>query len=252
MTETMVVEPAIGAAVLSASAWRALLDLAGPGAPDAENPDRDGNDGARALEAEGLLSDGELFPPVARALDAVRAPSCRLRVSSRGLEAQGWLDADIAALLIPRGAGLFELAWLPAAFLPDALARLVALEPRPVPQGLPLRLAPGTLAHLLAAPYDWVPLPGTDLDGGSRQDRRARELAAAVRRHWRIEARTIAEAGPDHARSVEALDTPEGLWRLLVDGAGVELRPTSPTRLWRELTRLVSAPDRPEEVSESV
>lgn len=241
MTETLVAEPAVGAVGLSPSAWNALLDLTGPGTPDADDDRSDGPDGLPTLEVEGLLWGGELLGPVARALESVRNPCCRLSVSSRGLVAQGWLDADVAALLIPRDAGLLELAWLPAAFLPDALARVVELEPRPVPEGPPLRLAPGTLAHLLAAPDDHTPLPGADPRGGPGPDNRARQVLASVKRHWRIDAHTMDEAGPGRARSLEVLDTPGGMWRLFVDGRSVELRPSSTTSLWRILTLVPSA-----------
>lgn len=242
MTETLVTEPAMGAVGLSPPAWRALLDLTRPGRLDVDSEDgSDEPDGASTLEAAGLLSDGQLLAPVARALDAVRNPSCRFSVSSRGLaaqaeEAQGWLDVDFAALLLPGDAGLLELAWVPAAFLPDALARLVELQPRPVPEGPPLRLTPGALAHLLAAPSDHATPPNGDPCGGPGQDQRVRRLLASVTRHWRIEARTMTEGGPALPRSVEALDTPDGMWRLFVDRGCVELRPTSPTLLWRWLT----------------
>jgi len=242
MTDTLVAEPAMGAVDLSPSAWRALLDLTRPGRLDADPEEgSDAPDCASTLEAAGLLSDGQLLAPVARALDAVRKPSCRFSVASRDLEAQGWLDAGLAALLLPVEAGLLELTWVPAAFLPHVLARLVELEPRPASEGPPLRLAPGTLAHLLAAPGDYAPLPGAEALGSRGQGDRARQLLASVKRHWRIEARTMDEAGPGCARIVEALDTPDGIWRLFADGGCVELRPTSPTRLWRLLTVLSSA-----------
>jgi len=164
MTETLVTDPAMGADGLSPSAWRALVDR--PERLDAESEDgSDGPDGDETLAAAGLLSDGQLLAPVARALDAVRKPSCRFSVASRDLEAQGWLDAGLAALLLPVEAGLLELTWVPAAFLPDVLARLVELGPRPIPDGPPLRLTPGSLAHLLAAPDDYAPLPGADPSG---------------------------------------------------------------------------------------
>lgn len=242
MTDTLVAEPAMGAVDLSPSAWRALLDFGYPGKPDADpGHGSDGPHGLSTLESEGLLWDGDLLEPLARVVEAVRAPSCRLRISARGLEAKGWHDVHLAALLLPVNADLLELAWLPAAFLPDALARLVELGPRPVPEGPPLRLAPGTLAHLLAAPYDHTPVSDADPRHGPGQDSRARQLLASVKRHWRIEARTTDQAGPGCARSVEALDTPDGIWRLFIDGGCVELRPTSATRLWRALTLLPSA-----------
>jgi len=242
MTETLVTEPAMGAVDLFPPDWRALLDLTRPGRLDADPEEgSDGPDCASTLEAAGLLSEGQLLAPVARAMAAVRNPSCRFSVATRGLEAQGWLDAGLAALLLPVEAGLLELTWVPAAFLPDVLARLVELGPRPIPDGPPLRLTPGSLAHLLAAPDDYAPLPGADPSGSRGQESRARRLLASVTRHWRIEARTIADAGPGQPRSLEALDTPDGSWRLFADAGCVELRPTSPTRLWRLLTVLSSA-----------
>jgi len=194
--------------------------------------------------------DPDVEKSVTELLEAVRNPSCRFSIASLGLEAQGWLDAALAALLLPVEAGVLELTWVPAAFLPDALGRLVELGPSPIPDGPSLRLAPGSLAHLLAAPGDYTPLPGADPRAMPGQDDRARRLMGTVTRHWRIEARTMDEAEPGCARVVEALDTPDGIWRLLADGGYVELRPTSPTRLWRLLTVLPSASEKRWRLSE--
>ncbi len=243
MTETLGADPTTGWFSLSPAAWRALLDHPGSAQPKIEPVnDLDAPTGASVLEAAGLLSDGQLLPSLARALEAVRAPSCRLSVSSRGLEARAWLDVDLAALLVPTEPELLELGCVPTAFVPDVLARLVELEPRPVPQDPPFRLAPGRLAHLMAAPDDYAVLPGEGLQG-RYDDAVARRLMASVTRHWRIEAQyTKAEPRADSVRAVEAIDTPGGLWLLEAAGGGVRLRPTTPTRVWRLLTLLFPIP----------
>lgn len=240
MIETLGVDPSTGLFRLSPAAWGALLDHPGSGKPEIEPQDDIDEPGdASVLEASGLVSDGQLLPSLARALEAVRSPSCRLSVSSRGLDARAWLDDGLGVLLLPAEQELLELTWMPTAFVPGALARLVDLEPRPVPEGPPFRLAPGRLAHLMAAPDDYAALPDEGLHGDRHCDAVTRRVLASVTRHWRIEAHDPnAEPGAPAARAVEALDTPGGLWLLEIDGDGVGLQPTTPTRVWRLLTLL--------------
>jgi hypothetical protein len=75
----------------------------------------------------------------------------------------------------------------------------------------------------------------------------AREAFAAIlagrRAHWRLEARwTPAPASPG-LRTVEVLDTDGGVWLVVPDAGDVELWPSTPTTVFRQLCALLPRAD---------
>jgi hypothetical protein len=133
----------------------------------------------------------------------------RLRIVRDQHETTAFVAQEPAALLLPRDNGERALRALPLSTLPAALAQLVGLAPRPRAQ--PRRVPAAELATALARPteQDLLPTPLT---------------------HWR------AEREP---KALEVLDTGEGLFIVRAEGGDAVLHPTTATRVFRGLVRLV-------------
>lgn len=169
------------------------------------------------------MHDGRLHPVLERALQAVHEPLAELRIERRATAASGWCDAQAAILLVPRGYDRFEVSPAIPSLLPDLVARLVELVPRPAAERVALTPAPGALAQAIAAPASGASGAGLPTVGDL----------------WLMEA-TEPEGGPLIER-LELLDTAEGLWRLEREQGSVRLEPTSPSGVWRRLTATVAA-----------
>jgi hypothetical protein len=167
------------------------------------------------------------------ALAAVREPVCVLELQRGDRRGRGWVDERIAALLVP-GPAVHEV---PPGFLPDALARMNDLSPRPrVEPAVRLRYAPGELAQALAA-RDAEAVARSA--GGEEQSAAARTLIRTLREHWRVESRWRPAQDSPGVRAVEVLDTDAGVWLVIPDGASVELWPSTPTTVFRLLCGLL-------------
>jgi hypothetical protein len=154
---------------------------------------------------------GREDPRVAIALDAVERSQARLRIVRDGVEADAFPAAEAVALLLPRAAGERALRVLPASAAPVAIAQLVGLGPRLRPAGEPLRVPAGTLATALTQPRD-------------------QDLLAPPLSHWRIER---------PPRALEIVDTGRGLFMVRADRGDAILAPTTPTRAFRGIVRLL-------------
>jgi hypothetical protein len=60
-----------------------------------------------------------------------------------------------------------------------------------------------------------------------------------MREHWRIEANWRPTPESPGVRVVEVIDTDAGMWSVIPDGERVELWPTTPTKVFRELGALL-------------
>ncbi len=165
---------------------------------------------------------------------------CELMLERGDRSAHGSVDGHEARLTVPRAGGEEEIV-VPTPFLPDALARLNDLGPRPRPDpAVRLRFAAGELAAVLAERS----APRAAALFGAQSERLAAErLVAELREHWRIEARWEPSGGSPGVRVVEVLDTDGGLWLVVPDGDAVELWPTTPTTVWRLLAGLLPRDD---------
>lgn len=206
------------------------------GEPDASTLTKERRD---ALAAAGAFEDGQLGD----ALAAIGAPVCDLLLERGDRCGRGWVDGEMAALLVPAGADpLRQLIAVPTGFLPDALARLNDVGPRPrIEPALRLRLAPGALAGILATRDLAAAAAAVGDDDDEHEHERAavRELVSTLREHWRVESRW--DPGPESAggRTLEVLDTGAGMWLVVPDGSAVELWPSTPTTVWRGLCNLL-------------
>jgi uncharacterized protein (DUF2267 family) len=98
-----------------------------------------------------------------------------------------------------------------------------------------LRYAAGDLARILAG-RDAALAAALAGEGAATV---AAQLVDGLREHWRVETHWAPAEGEPGRRAVEVLDTDDALWRVVADGGAVELWPSSPTAVFRELTRLL-------------
>ena len=160
------------------------------------------------LRSAGVIEGGCAHPAVAQALAAVVRPElCTLELSHSGKAMRGWVSHRAAALLLPADDGDERRTLLAVhpTLLPEALARLVEIGPRPRPT---------------------VSAPVTDGD----------PAVGAVRRRWRLVAAWTADDGAAGGGAIEIVDAATGLW--LVHGDEL-LWPVTPTFAWRLIVRLL-------------
>lgn len=166
----------------------------------------------RALRAAAVIEGGRAHPAIAGALTAMLRPEIgTFELSYDGRAMQGWVASGSAALLLPAGDDDERRALLALhpTLVPEALARLVALGPRPRPDA--------------AAPVS----------------PEASEVGE-VRRRWRLAAAWTLEVSTRGGAALEVLDAASGLW-LLEPGEGPDALawPVTPTFVWRHIVRLV-------------
>ncbi len=163
-----------------------------------------------ALQAAGVIAGGRAHPAVAGALAAIVRPEiCTLELSYSGKAMQGWIAYDAAALLLPArdgGDGRRTLLALHPTVVPGAIATLVDLGPRPLPEARE------------PVPHGAVP---------------------AVVRRWRLEAVWQLAGDVTGGDGLEVIDSADGLW-LLTEGEGESIAwPVTPTLVWRHIVRVV-------------
>jgi hypothetical protein len=187
------------------------------------------------LRAAGLVGADGVDPALAPAVAAVTDPLAAVAFERDGAQARIWVAPRASAIVMPAGPGRRRLVGVPTRFVPDAVARLAELGPRPRHDPpVRLRFAPGALATLLAGRTFAAPLAG-----GPAENAAAERLAAGLRGHWRAEARWRPSAASPGVRAVEVVDTEDGLWHVVPDGPEVELWPSTPTHVFRQLAALL-------------
>ena len=156
-------------------------------------------------------------------------PLCTLELARGGRTATGTVGPQAARIEVPG-----QEIVVPPDFVPEALARLNDVGPRPRPEGAGrLRVSVAGLAAALATrDAAAAELTGPDDDA-------LRTILAALRDHWRVEARWAAAEGSPGVRVVEVLDTDAGMWLVVPDGEHVELWPSTPTTVFRQLCALL-------------
>ncbi len=172
--------------------------------------------GRRPADTEGL-PDG-----LEEIMGELEAAPCELEMARGRRSGYGWVGTRLAALVVPAGER-WTLHLVPVEFVPDALARLNALGPRPERQpASPVRFDPALLARAVATSEH--------------------EVTRGLNEHWRVDA--VWASGPERVarRSVEVLDTQYGLWLVTPVDGEVELTDVRPTEVFRRLCGLLPAP----------
>ena len=225
-------DPTTGLLLVSDAGF-AILRLAAGGelsGDEAQGPE------AQALRAVDAIESDRPHPALVPALSPVVEPALELAISRNRSSARAWLGAERTCLLLPVGGELSRMVVAPAPRLPDLLADIVGLGPRQSQIGREtLTLDVPALAQLIAAERSG----GAVAAGDSNVPENARQALLGLQAHWRVEARLPGEQGGE---MVEVLDAASGLWLVVPRGQTVELHPTDPAHVWRELTHLV-APD---------
>jgi hypothetical protein len=203
------------------------------------------------LRDAGALRDGQYHPALEQGLDAVLNPVCRLDVRladvhGREVHIQGWVAGHAAAFLLPAEEELCDFVVVHPSFVPDQLARVVTLGPRPrVPNATPLRLGTELLDELTAPdPERRAAALRSTLDSAPTEAwATARTLAVGIRARWEVVARWLPTPNSSGQRAMHVLDTEAGLWAVEPAAGGLMVWPTTPTAVWRLLVTLLPRDD---------
>jgi hypothetical protein len=193
--------------------------------------------GVEGLEEAGAVVEGRLHHALSAALETIGAPVCELGLERGDRRGRGWVARHLAVLLVPAGERRLALHQAPPAFLPDMLARMNDVAPRPRAEpAVRLRYRAGDLARVLSG-RDAA--EAARLAGPGEHGAAARALVSGLREHWRVEASWDPAQGSPGVRALEVLDTDAGVWLVVPDGGSVELWPSTPTTVFRLLTGLL-------------
>ena len=163
------------------------------------------------LRQAGVIRGGRSHPAIRDALGAIVRPElCTLELRSADRVTEGWVGYGAAALLrAPEEDGARRLLALHPTLLPEALARLVDLGPRPRPE------------EGARVPFD-------------------EHAFAGVRRRWSLAAGWTLDDGTTGSARLEVLDTDGGLWVLDgPEGHEQTALPVTSTFVWRHIVRLL-------------
>jgi hypothetical protein len=187
-----------------------VAHAADPVGAAAEGPDS--ADQLALLRTAGVIDGPRAHPAIAGALAAIVRPELStLELSYSGKAMRGWVSYDAAALLMPANDDdeLRTLVQVHPTLLPEALARLVDLGPRPRPTAA-------------------APVPVDD------------DAVGAIHRRWRLAAAWTLDDGTAGGAGLEILDAESGLWLLHPsDGDGALAWPVTPTFVWRHIVRML-------------
>lgn len=206
--------------------------------------------GAGVIDARGALD-----PRVRASVDAVVHPVCRLTLrveEAKGQRSshQAWISTAVASFLLPMANELFEFVSMHPSFVPEAVARLAALGPRPRSDGSarsPVVLDPAALDDMTgpnaelrskAARRLLLAASGSAPRGkGTQPDVQA--VDGGILRRWEA----IMTWDPAHdsrgRRAMHVIDTPVGMWLLEPARDRLLASPVTPTAVWRLLVGLL-------------
>lgn len=199
------------------------------------------------LYEAGALRDGQYHPALEQGLDAVLNPVCRVDVrvaDAHGGEdhCDGWVAGHAAGFLLPADEELCAFVVVHPSFVPEQLARIVGLGPRPrASTARPLELTTELLDELTASdPGRRADAPQPVPDTSSEEAWAiARTLATGFRARWEVVVRWLPAPGSRGQRAMHVIDTETTLWAVEPGGTGLLVSPTTPTAVWRLLVTLL-------------
>jgi hypothetical protein len=205
--------------------------------------------GVAELRAAGVVDDdGACAPAISAGVDAVVAPICRLVLriqnpAGRQEQHEGWISGAVAAFLLATEGALCELVNVHPSFLPEAVARVVGLGPRPRLTGtVPVLLDVPTM-DALAGPDHERRAAATDqlLATATRAEEQAtaRALGGGILCRWEAVMTWDPARDSQGRQAMHVVDTPSGMWLLEPAGDRLLASPTTPTVVWRLLIGLL-------------
>lgn len=241
-------DPTTGMLTLSP---RAVVSLAAA----ADDIDAVPDEARSELALGGLLKGEQLHPRLRPVAETLARPSIRLHLDypSSGRDCDGWFTASLAVFITRDRTDeqLGTVSGLPLGLVPAALARLVRLGPRPRPKVTdPIELDAGLVEALLspgggftASQIEALIEPSEEVMAAWLEVLAA--MSEAIRGRWRLGLWWNSPSERPVARLIEVVDTDRGLFLLTRRPRGprrtrrYELRPVSPTQVWRLLCALL-------------
>jgi hypothetical protein len=194
------------------------------------------------LVAAGAVLDGVPHPALRPALAAVSGSLASLQVLVAGTDDvrlhHGWLS-NASALLTDLGDGTYDFATTGGEFVPESVARLTHLRPRP-------RLGAGSAVVDEAVLDDLASSTAATREAGAETLAGLAapwpSVAAAVRAGaWQLSLVDVsfAAAGRTIARRLAWVDTEGGMLRVEVDERGPVLVPATTSDVWRAVVAVL-------------
>lgn len=238
-------DPASGSLRLTAETFEALVGVLAGGRPaPSEEAELDALASSGALGATG---PHELLVP---GLAAVVAPLCQVRVWVTGSAGeqmhQGWISREAAALLLAVEGTTYEFLTLLPEHVPTVVAAVVRLGPRARwNEQVRLETVQATRADIDAVLSEHhrereAGVRALCTAAGPSMSAWGEALRSGPWRAWHAEVVWEIPGGEVAGRGIVAVDTEQGI--LIAEPTaddGVLLRPTSPTVIWRAITRLL-------------
>ncbi|BCJ37079.1 hypothetical protein Athai_45820 [Actinocatenispora thailandica] len=205
------------------------------------------------LHPSGMVTPDGPHDSIAAALRVVTEPLCRVRFVERGSEsvkptcvAEAWLGIPSTALRVRRDGEQDEFAAIRTAYLPDELADLVSLRPRPRTPQLPFEVSAVCFADLLSTS------PALHADAArhlmsavedGEVGKALQSVSGRLRRWWTVLVGWRQEGRITASQRLTVLDTEDGLWLALPSEDLIAVLPASSGDIWRVLTMLMVEPD---------
>jgi hypothetical protein len=195
------------------------------------------------LESAGAVRGDTAHPALQVALRAIADPYAVVVLDRGSRRGYGWAGPEgVTALLLPLPDGRRRLITVRTQFVPDALARINDVAPRPrVEPAVRIRMPVPDLATALATrdPSRAAPDALAEDDPATDASEAFAALLASLTEHWRAEARWPPAPDSPGRRVVEVIDTGAGLWLVVSDEPTVELWPATPTGVWTLLAGIL-------------
>jgi hypothetical protein len=199
------------------------------------------------LRSSGVIEGGQPHPALIPGFEAITDALIRLSIqmrdgNGRSERGEGWVSGEAVAILLDLPGGLCEFLVIHPIFLPAGLAKVVQLGPRLRPVAVPVQVKP-ELLELLTDSNPAVREAAADRLVDSAPNREVesamRAMIVGLHRSWYVATEWVGPDGTPGSRALHVLDTDAGLWVVEPRTEVSVVWPTTPTAVFRALTRLL-------------